>query len=782
MRNGNSNIIRLLLKSSSSGFEYLSYLKSRALWPFLCLILLMGVSCTGMKHITEEEPLYIGFNVDIQSDIKLSHDLKDELKNVNRPKPNGKLLWMRPSISIYNMVREPKKDKGFRHWLKYKLGKPPVLAKEVSPENVTSLMRNRFFNRGFFNVNILYEQDTLKKKFKINYAITSGKQFLIDSVHYKGGQTELEKQIKSTESASTIIKGKPYLLENLKSERERIEFAVKDSGYYYFDKDFLIYMADTMKNAKHVNLELNIKPDLPQLVNQKVYLNKIYVLDDYSVENYNPDTTEFNGYYYISNRHIFRPEIITDRIHLKPNERYSRRLHLKTINQLSNLGSYRFVNTDFREDSASNVLNAFIYATPLKKSALTAELNATIKTTNYVGPGARISWRHRNIFGGAEELSLNLLGSFEVQIGADSINTAYEAGVEIGLDIPRPIIIKRLGRNKETVPRTKVLGGFNIYRRVELYTMNSFFSVFGYTWRKSQKIFHNFNPIDITFSRVSDATEAFREYLENNPTVAVSFEEQFIIGGNYSFTYDDLQNPFKKGTKYFRGNVDLSGNLVYLAAKAFSNKNPTPEDPYTIFGVPFAQYFIINPEFRYYLKTSGKNVLATRVLLGIGMPIGNSRVLPYFKQFFAGGTNSVRSFVARTIGPGSYLAPVENLGVDQTGDIRIELNAEYRFNFTKRFLGAAFLDIGNVWLRNPDPERPGGDFQLNRFYKELGIGTGIGFRYDFQVLIFRLDVAWPLYVPYLDEGDRWVIGEFNIFNRDWRKNNLVWNLAIGYPF
>jgi len=742
----------------------------------------MGVSCTGMKHITEEEPLYIGFNVDIQSDIKLSHDLKDELKNVNRPKPNGKLLWMRPSISIYNMVREPKKDKGFRHWLKYKLGKPPVLAKEVSPENVTSLMRNRFFNRGFFNVNILYEQDTLKKKFKINYAITSGKQFLIDSVHYKGGQTELEKQIKSTESASTIIKGKPYLLENLKSERERIEFAVKDSGYYYFDKDFLIYMADTMKNAKHVNLELNIKPDLPQLVNQKVYLNKIYVLDDYSVENYNPDTTEFNGYYYISNRHIFRPEIITDRIHLKPNERYSRRLHLKTINQLSNLGSYRFVNTDFREDSASNVLNAFIYATPLKKSALTAELNATIKTTNYVGPGARISWRHRNIFGGAEELSLNLLGSFEVQIGADSINTAYEAGVEIGLDIPRPIIIKRLGRNKETVPRTKVLGGFNIYRRVELYTMNSFFSVFGYTWRKSQKIFHNFNPIDITFSRVSDATEAFREYLENNPTVAVSFEEQFIIGGNYSFTYDDLQNPFKKGTKYFRGNVDLSGNLVYLAAKAFSNKNPTPEDPYTIFGVPFAQYFIINPEFRYYLKTSGKNVLATRVLLGIGMPIGNSRVLPYFKQFFAGGTNSVRSFVARTIGPGSYLAPVENLGVDQTGDIRIELNAEYRFNFTKRFLGAAFLDIGNVWLRNPDPERPGGDFQLNRFYKELGIGTGIGFRYDFQVLIFRLDVAWPLYVPYLDEGDRWVIGEFNIFNRDWRKNNLVWNLAIGYPF
>ncbi len=753
----------------------------RIQWTIAFLIILSGISCTGMKHITEESPLYIGSNVDIQSDDKLSYDLKYELKDVNRPKPNGKLLWMRPSIAIHNMVREPKKEKGFRHWLKYKVGKPPVLADAVSPENVSSLMKNRFFNRGFFNADIVFERDTLNKKFQINYTIRSGKQFLIDSVQYEGGETDLVKNIQSTESTSTIVAGEPYILENLKSERERIEFILKDSGYYYFDKDFLIYKADTLKRAKHVNLRLEMKPNIPPLVNQKVYLNKIFVLDDYSAENYNPDTTKYRGLYYISNRHVFRPDIIVGRIHLRPNERYSRSRHLRTISQLSNLGTYRFVNTDFREDSSSNILNAYVYATPLKKSALTAELNTTIETTNYVGPGTRISWRHRNIFGGAEELSLNLLGSFEVQIGADSINTSYEAGLEVGLDIPRPLLIKRLARKKESIPRTRILGGFNLYRRVELYTMNSFFSVFGYSWRKSSKVNHNLNLIDITFSRVSDATDAFREYLENNPTVAVSFEEQFILGWNYSFTYDDLQNP-KKGTTYFRGLVDLSGNLAYLMAKAFSDHSPSLEDPYTIFGVPFAQYFIVNPEFRYYLKTGGKSVLATRALLGIGIPIGNSRVLPYIKQFFSGGTNSVRSFVARTIGPGSYLAPVENLGVDQTGDIRLEFNAEYRFNFTRRFLGAAFVDVGNVWLRNVDPERPGGDFQLNRFYKEFGIGTGIGFRFDLQVLVFRLDMAWPLYVPYLEEGDRWVIGDFNILSSEWRRNNLIWNLAIGYPF
>jgi outer membrane protein assembly factor BamA len=744
--------------------------------------LILTINCTGLKQLTEEDLLYIGSDVDIQSDHKLSSDLKYELKSVNKPKPNKKFLWMRPSLSIYNTIREPKKEKGFKHWLKYKVGKPPVMAMEVSPENITSLMRNRFFNRGYFSLSISYFGDTIKNKVKIHYDILSGKQYLIDSLQFPSGQAALENVIKSAESSSTIKTGDPYILDNLKAERERIQHVVKDSGYYYFDKDFLIYKADTSARKNHVRLKLDLKPSIPPQVNQQVFLNKIYILDDFSVENYKPDTMLYRGYYYISNRHIFRPDIILDRVHLKPNQRYSRYRHNKTISQLSNMGAYRFVNTDFRVDTALNIMNAFIYATPQKKSALTAELNTTIKTTNYIGPGAKISWRHRNIFGGAEELSLNLLGSFEVQIGADSINTAYELGLELGLDIPRPIGFKKLARNKETVPRTKIVGGFNIYRRVELYTMNSFYTALGYSWRKSQKISHNWNPFDITFSRVTDATEAFREYLKDNPTVAVSFEEQFLIGTNYAFTYDNLQNPNKKGTSYFRGVIDFSGNLTYLIFKAFSDREPTLEDPYTIFGVPFAQYVLINPEFRYYLKLGRKNVLATRALIGVGIPMGNSRVLPYIKQFFAGGTHSVRSFVARTLGPGSYLGPVENLGVDQTGDIRIEFNAEYRFNFTRRFLGAAFVDVGNVWLRNVDPERSGGDFQLNRFYKEFGIGTGIGFRFDLQVLVFRIDMAWPLYVPHLEEGDRWVIGDFNIFSSEWRKNNLVWNLAIGYPF
>jgi outer membrane protein assembly factor BamA len=506
------------------------------------------------------------------------------------------------------------------------------------------------------------------------------------------------------------------------------------------------------------------------------------MLDDVASERYSPDTVLYKGFHYVSNRHIFRPDIITESIHLNSGHLYSRKMHQKTLNQLSDLGVYRFVNIEFTEDTSSNLLNSYIYGMPFKKSALTAELNSTIKTTNYVGPGAKVSWRHRNIFGGAEELSLNLLGSFEVQVGADSINTAIQFGIELGLDIPRPLLVRRLRRNKESVPHTKILGGFNLYRRVELYTMGSFFATYGYTWRKSQKISHIFNPFDISFTSVTDQTQAFKDYLEENPTVRRSFEEQFIMGSNYTFLYDNLSDPSKKSTFYFRGGIDVSAFLMYYLFRAFSNKERTADDPYTILGVPFSNYVIVSPEFRYYWKLGRQNVLATRAVLGIGIPGGNSRVLPYVKQFFTGGTNSVRAFVARSVGPGSYIAPVENLGIDQTGDIRLELNAEFRFHFTKRFMGAAFMDVGNVWLRNVDPERPGGDFQLNRFYKELGIGTGFGFRYDLQVLVFRLDLAWPLYKPYNQIGDRWVFGDINFFSRDWRKKNLTWNIAIGYPF
>lgn len=752
------------------------------LYSILILSILFNINCTGLKNITKEDPLFGGVEIKYPGAEKPTMEAKDELKRVSKPKPNGKFLWMRPGPAIYNMVGELKKEKGFKFWLKTKLGRPPVLSSMVYPENVSKIMRNRLFNLGFFNSNVTFKTDTSRKLMNIDYEVHLNNPNIIDSIDYNIGKGKLGNEVLELGQSSLLKKGNSYNLEVIKNERERIEFALRDSGYYYFNRDFLYFQADTLKEKDRLNLKLNIKPNLPEETKRKIGLKNIYILDDFRIEEYDPDTLLINGYYYISNRHIFRPEIILNHVHLRPNELYSRSSQYRTINQLMNMGIYKYVNTIFSRDSVSNSLNTSILMTPMKRTSISAEVNAVVRTTNYVGPGVRLTWRHRNLFSGAEELYINLSGSFEVQVGADSINTAIETGIEIGLDIPRPLMFKKLGMSKEFIPRTKISAGISYYRRVELYTMNTFFMSFGYYWKRNSKVSHRLNLADISFTDVSDQTDAFREYLEQNPTVANSFEDQFIIGGNYMYSYDDLSNPNKKNTIYFSGLMDVSGNLAYVFHRIVTGEPPTTDDPYTIFGVPYSQYLKLSPEFRYYFKLNNRNVLATRALIGLGIPFGNSRILPYIKQYYSGGTNSVRAFLARTIGPGSYQAPIDNLNVDQTGDIKLEINAEYRFSFSRRLKGALFLDAGNVWLSNEDPDRPGGEFNIDTFYKQFGIGTGLGFRIDAEVFVFRIDLAWPLHVPYLEENNGWVIDDIDFFSRDWRRQNLVWNFAFGYPF
>jgi outer membrane protein insertion porin family len=377
-------------------------------------------------------------------------------------------------------------------------------------------------------------------------------------------------------------------------------------------------------------------------------------------------------------------------------------------------------------------------------------------------------------------LSFNLTGSFEVQIGADTINTSVEGGFNFNLDIPRliPFHIKR--NDYQFMPGTSFKGGINVYKRVELYTMNSFFSNCGFHWRHNQYLFHQLNLVDVSYNKLSNQTALFREYLEQNPTVQKSFEEQFIIGFSYMFVYDRLLNQQGKIRNYFSGSVESSGNLISLISGIFKNGWPSVENQYQIFGLPYSQYLKAMIEYREHFKINTQNYIATRGIIGVGVPYGNSSVIPYIRQFYSGGTNSVRAFVSRSVGPGSHYSSQQNLAVDQTGDIKLEYNLELRHSISKIFKTALFMDAGNVWLWNSDPERPGGSFQFDRFWKEFAIGGGLGLRFDFDVTVIRFDFSWPLYKPYLDEGQRWIGSD--AFNSDYRKSGPLLNFALGYPF
>jgi outer membrane protein assembly factor BamA len=309
---------------------------------------------------------------------------------------------------------------------------------------------------------------------------------------------------------------------------------------------------------------------------------------------------------------------------------------------------------------------------------------------------------------------------------------------------------------------------------------------FGYDWKNTANTEQNFNPLAVTYAHLTNTTQTFNDLLDANPLLKKSFEEQFIIGQNYSFTYNNQLEKDHKNHLYFKGEIDLSGNLLQLVQSLFLKRSATPDDPYKIFGTIYSQYYKFDIDVRQYYNTTDQGAsIANRIIVGVGVPYGNSTTLPYVKQFYIGGSNSVRAFTARGLGPGSYkmsdsIASASFL--DQAGDIKLEGNTEYRFPIVSILKGALFIDAGNIWLMRADTSRPGGQFSSKTFLSEIAVGTGFGIRLDLSFFVLRLDIAFPLRIPSLPHDERWVLKKIALGNSSWRKNNLEFNVGIGYPY
>jgi outer membrane protein insertion porin family len=317
-----------------------------------------------------------------------------------------------------------------------------------------------------------------------------------------------------------------------------------------------------------------------------------------------------------------------------------------------------------------------------------------------------------------------------------------------------------------------------VLQRQKLYTMNSFRASYGYTWKESIQKEHELNPISINYVQPINVDSAYTDSAKQNKTLLKAIEKQFILGSEYTYTYTNVLNYKPVNGFYFSGGVDLSGNIAGLAMSANIKKGDTAK----IFGAQFSQYTRLQSDFRYYRKVGEKSVFANRIMVGLGIPYGNSSQLPYIKQFFSGGNNSIRAFRSRSVGPGTYESPKDvGLLAEQPGDIKLELNTELRFPLAGIIEGAVFVDAGNVWLFNADTSKPGAQFS-NKFLNELAAGAGVGIRFDLSFLVLRFDLAFPIRKPWLPKGERLVLNNVDFGSSAWRKENLVFNLAIGYPF
>ncbi len=766
--------------------------------------ILLLTSCTATKFLKEDESFYTGATIKINAQERIGGQkrLINTLEPYILPQPNHVILGSRPAVWFYYIAGTPKKKKGFRNFVQNKLGTPPVLLSDATPQKSAAMLEMEVNNNGYFRSTVQYEVKTKRKKSNVVYTVNLQPPYHLRNINYTVLDSTKIRFIDAIKTGSLLKKEQRFRLDYLKKEKERIEEVAKNNGYYYFDDRYLRFDADSTVGNKMVDVVLTFQRNIPANAKQVYTVKDVNVFPNYTLANdsilIKRDTLHIDGFNYIDSDHTFRPKIITDVINVRPDSMYRRINHEYTLSRLMGLKTFKFVNVKFTESKTdSSSLDANIYLTPLLKKSMRLEGQGVSKSNNFVGPGLGLTFTNRNFLRGAEMFQFKVNGAYEWQISRQQSGAlnAIEFGVEAGLSAPRFISPVRIPyRSAKYLPQTQFKISYNLQQRLQYYRLTSVNIAYGYTWRETTLKTHELFPADISFVKSSHTSQAFEDLLANNPTLANSFQNQFIVGSRYSFTYnsqmrEDIVGKFEasengKSDIYFNAAVDVAGNLLQL----LHSINPPTEAPYQMLGSPYSQFARINLDFRYYLQFNKKSKLAARFTFGTGYAYGNSENLPYIKQFSVGGSNSLRAFPARSVGPGTYNVRTDSAVtsstyfIDQRGDIKIESNVEYRFDIMKSLKGAFFFDAGNIWLWREDPSRKGGKFNKDTFLTEFAVGTGAGLRYDFNFFVLRFDVAFPLRKPYLPETERWVLNQIDFGSKDWRKQNLILNIAIGYPF
>jgi outer membrane protein insertion porin family len=760
-----------------------------------------------MKFVPDDKVLYTKSDVKLipEGRVKAKKKIKELLYTNINPKPNTSILGMRPTLWVWYKMGNPKK-KGLKMFLKNKVGQAPVYLSDVDADKTTELLRGHLRNNGYFQSRVKSEVRVKNKKGQVRYTAWVHPPYRIRKIETPLVDT-LFANIDSIKRHSFVKPGQRYNLERLKAEQERIEEALENLGFYFFDDRHLIFEADSTVAENQVDLKLMLEEGVPAKARRIYKLDKIYVYPDFTLTLdtlARGDTSIVRGYHYIDRLNAFHRNRIANVINLRPGHIYRRVDREYTLSHLMGMGAFKFVDIKFIESPTdSATLDANIHLTPFMKKSIRAEFEANSKSNNFVGPGLRVTFTNRNAFRGSERLDLSLSSAYEVQVSSKNTTplNAIELGGQAKLSIPRFVNpFKTHYPTKKFLPTTEILMGTRIQNRVGYFRLNSFNLGYGYTWRENTLKNHEFYPIDLNFMQLGKQSEEFRALLDSNLYLQRSFESQFIPGARYSFTMNTQlserrmekfrERDYETSHFYFNGTVDFAGNLFQLLQGNGNFKQEQGEENEGhVLGLPFSQFARGEIDFRHYWRFRERSVFVTRLNTGLGYAYGNSITMPYIRQFAVGGSTSIRAFPARSLGPGTYYvkedldsATQRIMFIDQRGDIKLELNGELRFEISRTFKPAIFIDAGNIWLMRTDPLRPGGKFQRKDFMQELAVGAGAGLRLDFNFFVLRFDLAFPLRKPWLDDGERWVHDDIRLGSSGWRRENLILNIAIGYPF
>mgnify|MGYP002643892093 FL=1 len=775
--------------------RYISYKAYR--WAMAILAVIVLAACSTTKHLPEGETLYLGLKkVNIVNEDK-SPAAENALEEVNGAisiAPNN-AIFVNPNVRfpipfglwIYN--RFERYEKGFGHWIFKKLAANPVLISTVNPDTRVKVATNLLHDYGYFNGKVTYQVDSTRnpRAVKLSYDINMGKPYFIDTLEYRGFSAYADSLIKANLSGRLVNKGDHFNVVTLNSERDRIIDLLRNYGYYYARSEFITFYADTLKNPGHVCIRMQPKNNLPPEALRTYFLGNTNVrLTGYNGEE-PTDSIRLRDFtiHYSGDKPGLRFNVLRNRFIYRKGEQYSLRRQNYTQEALSRLGVFKYNEFQYvpRGNDTLDINVNSLFDLPYDSEL---ELNATMKSTKQTGPGAIFKLSRKNFLRMGASLSLELNGSYEWQTSSTvnrekSVMNSYELGAALTLDFPR--IILPWIKNRIDPFRFPSHTNFKIYidqvNRARYFRMLSFGGSVSYSFQPSRSMKHTVTPLHLAFNRLQHRTAAFDSVATANPMLFRSLDDQFIPSVTYTFTFDDSWKQ-KRVQWWWENSISSAGNVTSLIYQAFGKKLSQRDKKFL--GTPFAQYLKYTTELRPLIKFDDRNHLAMRFMAGVIWAYGNKTVAPYSEQFYVGGANSIRAFSIRSIGPGRF-HPAETSRfsyVDETGDIKLEANLEYRFRiignlFGGNLNGATFLDAGNVWLMRSDSSRPGSQFTFKKFFDSVALGSGVGIRYDLSFLVLRLDWGIALHVPY-------ETGKSGYYNIPRFKDGMGVHFAIGYPF
>ena len=777
-------------------------MRRRLQWVFLqamaIVALLVVSSCNATKHVPDGKYLLNKVHIEVD-DNSLN---KKELKNYLRQTPNHEILGgVKFQLAIYNWSGKDS-TKWYNKWVR-KLGQAPVIYDPSLTEASKSQLRLALVNKGYMDA--IVEADTVSKgkKMQVDYRIKAGEPHYINSLEYEIPDDTIRSLI-FQDSTKLLLKEKALFDRNV-MEQERVGIAdrLRYNGYFGFSKDYITYTADTTENSKAVDLVLKVKPPYQNRiegyeVHEPFFIRKVYVITDFDpstekqLSNYRLlPSEEYKGVNIIYGEEKYlRANIIDDNCFIKVGEKYNSTDVDRTYQSFGRLGILKYINISFetvgREDGRL-MLDAFILLTKGKSQTVSVSLEGT-NSEGDLGFGIATTYQHRNIARGSETLSAKLGINYESISGDMSglINNRYaEYSGEVNINFPKFIFpfLKKSFRQKIRA-NTEFGTSFTYQERPE-YTRVIAGAGWKYKWtERGSMINHVFDLLDINYVYLPKKTDSFLdEIAPDNPLLRYSYEDHFIMRTGYSFYYTNKQNTtgignfvYQPNIYTFRAGIETAGNLLFGISRLSKQKKDPNAQAYKIFGIQYSQYVKLNADYSLNHSFDRRNSLVFHIGAGVAIPYGNTTILPFEKRFYAGGANSVRGWSVRTLGPGSYNAnnSVSSF-MEQCGDIRLDMNVEYRAKLFWVFELAAFIDAGNVWTIRYYENQPGGEFKLNEFYKQIAAAYGLGLRMNFNYFLLRLDCGMKAFNP--AKGQERV----PLIHPDFKRDFAV-HFSIGYPF